>query len=350
MTASSRSRPTSGAVGAAGASRVLSIPPSETACTASGRPFSFSGSTASAANCVLRRVQELRWNEDLARGRLGHQAGGERRRPAEDRVRAAEGRADLAREHAATADADREWQLRVGVDRGSDRAQHPLHVVLRHARRAGDQDDPRSVAIDVALEEADLVLGRGVLHRLHHLCDGRRRGRRPLALHERVGPREADERDGRLPMLGLGDIRREVRADQARDAVHERQVVDGRKRPVLVLRGGCRREQEAVVACVAQHVGRQQPRGGAAHRDLSRLRRRLHAHGGRRGGPSDDELSMVAAREHEEEFAGVDPDVHLQRHGARRRAGTPDRPERSPHLVGGPRGAGGVTLAVVSNT
>jgi hypothetical protein len=42
------------------------------------------------------------------------------------------------------------------------------------------------------------------LHDIDHLSDRRRCRSRSLARHERIGSRQPDERDGGLPVLGLG--------------------------------------------------------------------------------------------------------------------------------------------------
>ena len=62
-------------------------------------------------------------------------------------------------------------------------------------------------------------------------------------------------------------------------------------------------------------------------------------------GPADDQLAVVGAREHEEERAGMDADVHLQRDGACARPRTADRAEGPTHLE---RGAGGPRLVPVA--
>ena len=215
-----------------------------------------------------REREQLLGDEDLPRPGLRHQARSEGGGAAEDRVRPPERRSDFAGEDAAAADPDRQLQGGGRVHGAAHRAQEPLDVVLRDARRSGDEHDPRPVLLDVALEEADVVLRGSGLHRLHDLGDRGGGGFRAVAQHERVGAGKAEERHGGHPVLGLRLARAHVVADELRHAFPELEPVDGRQRlqPPLGLRGG--REEEAARSLFSEHLcglgGRRvQGRGGS---------------------------------------------------------------------------------------
>ena len=82
---------------------------------------------------------------------------------------------------------------RLRVDGGAQRPEQPLHVVLRDAWSARHEDESRALAVDVALEEADLVLGGGCLERLDDLGDRFGGCGRPLVLLDRGDAGDADE-------------------------------------------------------------------------------------------------------------------------------------------------------------
>ena len=68
-------------------------------------------------------------------------------------------------------------------------------------RRAGDEDDAAAVPVDVALEEGDAELVGRSLDRPRERVERRRRALGTLSLDQIVDLLEADEGDGRLPVL-----------------------------------------------------------------------------------------------------------------------------------------------------
>ena len=293
-----------------------------------------------------RQREQLLGNEDLPRPGLRHQARSEGGGAAEDRVRPPERRSDFAGEDAAAADPDRQLEGGGRVHGAAHRAQEPLDVVLRDARRSGDEHDPRPVLLDVALEEADVVLRGSGLHRLHDLGDRGGGGLGAVAQHQRVGAGKAEERHRGHPVLGLRLARAHVVADELRHAFPELEPVDGRQRlqPLLGLGGG--REEEAARSLFSEHLCGLGGRCARAEQDLACLRCCLHLDRGRCGRPTDDQLAMLRPGEREEEAAGIEAGMHLQCHGPGGRLRAPDRAQRLPHLERCARRAPLVALVV----
>ena len=158
----------------------------------------------------LRARDDVCGHEDLSALGPRHQASRQRSRVAEDGVRPPEGRAYLAGEDAAAIHAVLDVQPRLRLRDPADRAEDSLLVVLRRDRRPGDEDDPPAVAVDVALEEAHVVLLGRCLHGLDQL---RQRGRRvlgPAVGKELIDAAEAHERNRGRSMLALGRCGRDV--------------------------------------------------------------------------------------------------------------------------------------------
>src|SRR5207244_4208648 len=99
-----------------------------------------------------RALQHLGARKDLAglRARRKPRCGVDR--VAHDRVRAAELRADRAREDGSAVYARREGDRDAGVEDRAHRAQHPLLLAARAHRRTRDEIDLAAVAVDVGFE------------------------------------------------------------------------------------------------------------------------------------------------------------------------------------------------------
>ena len=190
------------------------------------------------------------------------------------------------------------------------------------------------------------MLGRGVLHapdeHVERACD--RVG--PLGLDQQVDATELDEGDGRRAMLGLDRSRRDVCPDLFRDEPLEREPGERKQR-----RGARSRPRR----CTKQHslalCGSERPRLESlgcriAEQDLAGLGGRLHLHGPRRAWAGDDQLAMRLADDEEVEGAAVDPNVHLQRHGACARLRAAELAERLTHPEGRRRRPARVLLPV----
>ena len=103
--------------------------------------------------------------EDLARLGPAHHSRGGVDRVAEDPVRAAVGRAEVAGEHLARVDADPHRHDARRVHDLAQRAQHPLLVVAGARRRARGEERLDAPLADVRLVERHLVVERDLLDR-----------------------------------------------------------------------------------------------------------------------------------------------------------------------------------------
>jgi hypothetical protein len=289
-----------------------------------------------------------RRDPDLVLACAGHQPSSKRSRVAKDCVGPAEGRADLAGEDAALADADVDGERHARVNDRTHRPEEPLLVIAERLGRARDEDDPSAVLVDVALEERHLVLLGGALHRLDEEFQRLSRRLGTFGLDRLVDPGEADEGDGRVPVLPLERPHLEqLRTEGGGDSDLQWDARDVRKRSRRSFRVGCCLEQQSGTLFVTHGHGIQQRDCLGAEKDLAGLRRRLHLHrpGGARAG--DEELAVQVADEEELEASGVEACVHLQLDGPGRGAGASDRTKRAPHVECGPRGPRPVIVAVV---
>ena len=281
-----------------------------------------------------RPLEHCRRDEDLARLGAGHQARGQRGRVAEDRVRPAERRADLAREHAPAVDAHGDRQPRARVDDRADGEEHPVLVLADRLRRARDENDPAAVAVDVALEEGHAVLARRALHGADELVHGRRGGVEAV-LGEHAGePVEAQERDRRLAVLRLDRACADGRAHRHRDAEREVEALDGGQRLAERIRLRLQPQQDAAALLLPEHARRQGGGGRAREEDVAGLRGVLELDRAARLRPAHDQLAVRVADEEEVEAAAVEADVHAQRDRADGGLGPADRAQHPPHHVG----------------
>jgi hypothetical protein len=289
-----------------------------------------------------------RRHPDLVLRSLRHQARREGRGVAENRVRAPERRPDLAGEDASLADADVNREGESGVDDRPHRAEQPLLVVPERLRRAGDEDDSPAVTVDVALEERHLMVVRRLLDRPCEHLDRIGRRVRPLGRDDLVRARVADEGDRGVTMLPL------ERPDLEQLGAQRRGHGDLDRKPVEVgqrlelTRHFRRRLQKSALAFLVPE-GRRVELGGRlpADEDLAGFGGGLHLHRSACGRPGDEQFPMGVADEEELEAAGVEAGMHPQLDGSRRRARTPDRPQRPPHLERRPRRTLGVPVALV---
>jgi hypothetical protein len=258
-------------------------------------------------------------DEDLARGRPCHQAGGEVRSISLEGVGAAVGRPEVRGEQPSAADADLERQAEPGIGDRAYRAEHPLLVVSAARRCSGDEHDLAAPGSDVRVEERDLVLEGDALDRVETLLEGVgdrvRAGRR----EQLVGSAEVEERDRERPVLRLAAAFDQVATDRHGHAAPEidvRDVTDA-VRPVD-LDDGRACEHDARAPGSAEQLRIELPRRRPGDDDLAWLREGLGFDGRVRGRSDDDELPVQLADEEEVEATRVDADRHPQSHSARR--------------------------------
>ena len=196
----------------------------------------------------------------------------------------------------------------------------------------GDEDDPSAVTIDVALEEAHVVLLRRCLHRLDELCERGRRVVGPSVCEQLIDAAEAHERDRGRSMLALGSGGGDVPTHA--DGDERRKVEPRRVGERLQRAGGIRlRPQETPFASLrSDDSWIQQRRGRGADEDLSGLRLGFHLDGLGRRGAGDEQFTVRATDEEEVERAAVNADVHAQRDLARRSVQLSDLAQRAPHV------------------
>src|SRR5207253_3563663 len=104
--------------------------------------------------------------------------------------------------------------------------EHSLLVVARRCGRARDEHDLAAVAVDVRLEEGDLVpIGR-VLDDGHALLERVGRDYGPFVSKELLDAAELDEGDRDRPMLRLALLEQQVLADRDRQAPRKVERID----------------------------------------------------------------------------------------------------------------------------
>ena len=151
-------------------------------CRAAGRPraartgrdlpLTRNGGQLGGAEQRLRPRDHLRGGQHLSGTGLAHHPGGEVDRVALDRERTPERRARSRPANTCPRLMPMPQRQAPGtVQHLPGDAQHPLLVVVGAARRAGGEHDLAAVAVDVGLEERDVVVGAGVLDVAHDLVE-----------------------------------------------------------------------------------------------------------------------------------------------------------------------------------
>ena len=189
----------------------------------------------------VRPRDHLRGGQHLSGKGLAHHPCGEVDRVSLDRERTPERRPEVAREHVSAVDADAQGEAPGTVQHLPGDTQHPLLVVVGAARSAGGEHDLAAVAVDVGLEEGDVVVGAGVLDVAHDVVERLGEGARPLRGEQRIGAGELHEGHGDQAVLRLDGAAEQVGPDRGRQHVRRSQSsggglldghrVDGRREP-----------------------------------------------------------------------------------------------------------------------
>jgi hypothetical protein len=109
-----------------------------------------------------------------------------------------------------TVDAELEGEGERGIRDASERTQHPALVVLLGGGHAGPQEELAAVAVDVGREQRHALRLKCLLDPRHEGVEALAEHLVPLVAQDRVGPREADERDRRDAVLRVRWARCEV--------------------------------------------------------------------------------------------------------------------------------------------
>ena len=174
--------------------RVPRSGPTSTARTGRDLPLTRNGWQLGGAEERVRSRDHLRGGQHLPGKGLAHHPCGEVDRVSLDRERTPERRPEVAREHVSAVDADAQGEAPGTVQHLPGDPQHPLLVVVGAARSAGGEHDLAAVAVDVGLEEGDVVVGAGVLDVAHDVVERLGQRARPLRGEQRVGARRTARR------------------------------------------------------------------------------------------------------------------------------------------------------------
>ena len=218
--------------------------PTIDALTGSDLPLAANGAMGVDVEDRARAVEDDLRREDLAGVGLAHDPGRGVDRVAEDPVRAAVRRPEVAGEDLAGVHADPHRHEPVLLHDLAQGPEHPLLVVARARRRAGGQQGLDARLADVGLVEGDLVAQRGFLDRAHPLIEGVTERVRPDLLEQAVRVHHVDEggRDG--PVFRLALAQQDVRPCSHRDRRCDIEAVDAADvRGTLSLDLGRRAEQ-----------------------------------------------------------------------------------------------------------
>ena len=197
------------------------------------------------------------------------------------------------------------------VDDRPNRAEHALLVVPERLRRAGDEDDPATVAIDVALEERDVVIVRCLLDRSRKHVDRLRGGHRAFRRDDLVGSGVADERDRSMAVLAFErPYLEQLGAQGCGDRQLDRNSVDIRQRLERAGHVGSGLQEPPRPFLLAKRGRFELGRGLRTDEDFAGLGGGFHLHGPCRSGPGDEQLAVRFADEEELEEAAVNAGVH----------------------------------------